>query len=453
MIVNGKQRFPGGRMKHYGLWAIPVGLMLLFVYAPLQAAEYTLEELYRIGMQQSEKVKISGENVEIADSGKYKALSALLPKATAFGAATQYTEGKTNASGSIIQPHSQGNWGLRIDETLSLSGRDFISYSLSKDGVEKSRFDYRAYQEDFLLTVSLAYFEFLKTRKGLEIADSNVERLTKYLSAARTRLKAGEITKTTVLRAEGELSGALSDQIKAKNAYEISRVSLARLVSIERDFAIREVPVQEGKTGSLAELQDAAVKRRPDVKSVEAQVKISEKQVDVTRGTYWPSVSLSGVYLGTDQDPATPTLNRDSAYGALTLNFPFFEGGLRRAEVRESEARYRQADLQYRDFVKSVNLEVENTYLELLAQKGILKSAQDQLVYAEDNIRAIAKQFEFGLASSLDVIDANNLLISAQKLVADATYNYQYFILRLMRVTGYPLINFVTGTEAAGSNN
>jgi outer membrane protein TolC len=99
--------------------------------------------------------------------------------------------------------------------------------------------------------------------------------------------------------------------------------------------------------------------------------------------------------------------------------------------------------------VKSVNLEVENTYLELIAQKGILKSAQDQLVYAEDNIRAIAKQFEFGLASSLDVIDANNLLISAQKQVADATYNYQFFVLRMMRVTGTPLMEFVSNLDAA----
>ena len=145
-------------------------------------------------------------------------------------------------------------------------------------------------------------------------------------------------------------------------------------------------------------------------------------------------------------DPATPTINRESTYGALTLNFPLFEGGLRVAEVRESQAKYRQAEFQYRDFVKSVNLEVENTYLDLIAQKGIYKSAQDQLAYAEDNIRAVAKQFEFGLASSLDVIDANNLLISAQKLMADATNNYQFFILRLQRVTGYPLMEFVAGT-------
>jgi outer membrane protein len=183
------------------------------------------------------------------------------------------------------------------------------------------------------------------------------------------------------------------------------------------------------------------------------QVKIAEKQVDISRGAFWPTVTLSGVYAGTDQDPTTQTLNRESTFGVLTLNFPFYEGGLRRADVREQESRYRQTEYQYQDFVKSVNLEVENTYLELIAQKGILKSAQDQLVYAEDNIRAIAKQFEYGLASSLDVIDANNLLISAQKQVADATYNYQFFVLRMMRVTGTPLMEFVSNLDAAQPTN
>jgi outer membrane protein len=428
-----------------------LGCLIVLGYGPAQAGEYTLEELYRIGMQKSEKVKISGENVEIADSGKYKALSALLPKATAFGAYTNYSEDKRGPSGALIQPDTQGIWGLRIDETLSLSGREFKSYSLAKDNVEKNRFDFRSFQEDFLLTLSLAYFEFLKARKGLEIADSNVERLTKYREAAKTRLKAGEITKTTVLRAEGELSGALSDQIKARNFYESWRVNLARIVGIERDFQIREIPVAERETPPLDVLKEKALKNRPDVKSIEAQVQISEKQVDVTRGAYWPSLSVAGVYTGTEQSPETSSYNKESTYGAVTLNFPIFEGGLRRAEVRESQSKYRQAEFQYRDFVKSVNVEVENTFLDLTAQKGIYKSAQDQLAYAEDNIRAVAKQFEFGLASSLDVIDANNLLISAQKLMADATYNYQFFILRLQRVTGFPLMEFVAGNPGEES--
>jgi len=430
-------------MKGLSAWAISIGVMFLLWGSPSTASEYTLEDLYRIGMQKSEKVRISVENVEIADSGKYKALSALLPKASAFGAYTNYTEDKRGSSGAIIQPDTQSVWGMRIDETLSLSGREFKSYSLSKDNVEKNRFDFQSFQEDFLLVLSLAYFEFLKARKGLEIAESNVERLTKYREAARTRLKAGEVTKTTVLRAEGELSGALSEQIKARNFYESSRVNLARISGIERDFQIREIPVQERDTAALEAMKATALKNRPDVKSVETQVRIAEKQVDVSRGSYWPSLSVAGVYTATDQSPETSSFNKESTYGAVTLNFPFFEGGLRRAEVRESESKYRQAELQYRDFLKSVNVEVENTYLDLLAQKGIFKSAQDQLAYAEDNIRAVAKQFEFGLASSLDVIDANNLLISAQKLMADATYNYQFFILRLQRVTGTPLMSYV----------
>ena len=433
-------------MKGLSSRAILICLILLFGSAASHAEEYTLEDLYRIGMQKSEKVKISGENVEIADSGKYKALSALLPRASAFGTYTNYTDEKRNAPGSITQPDSQSVWGARIDETLSLSGREFRSYSISRDGVEKSRFDNRSFQEEYLLSLSISYFEFLKARKGLEIANSNVERLTKYRDAARTRLKAGEITKTTVLRAEGELSGALSDQIKARNAYESARVFLARLVGIERDFQIREIPVTERDASDLEALKEKALKNRPDVKSSEMQVRMAEQQIDVTRGAYWPSLNVAGVYTNTEQSPETASYNKESVYGAVTLNFPLFEGGLRRAEVRESESRYRQAEFQYRDFVKSVNVEVENTYLDLIAQKGIYKSAQDQLAYAEDNIRAVAKQFEFGLASSLDVIDANNLLISAQKLMADATYNYQFFILRLQRVTGFSLMEFVAGS-------
>ncbi len=435
-------------MKGLSARAILICLILLVGSAASNAAEYTLEDLFRIGMQKSEKVKISGENVEIADSGKYKALSVLLPRATAFGTYTNYTDEKRNASGSITQPDAQSVWGARIDETLSLSGREFRSYSIARDGVEKSRFDNRSFQEEYLLSLSISYFEFLKARKGLEIANSNVERLTKYRDAARTRLKAGEITKTTVLRAEGELSGALSDQIKARNAYESARVFLARFVGIERDFQIREIPVTERDAADLEALKEKALKNRPDVKSSEMQVRMTEKQIDVTRGAYWPSLNVAGVYTSTEQSPETASYNKESVYGAVTLNFPLFEGGLRRAEVRESESRYRQAEFQYRDFVKSVNVEVENTYLDLIAQKGIYKSAQDQLAYAEDNIRAVAKQFEFGLASSLDVIDANNLLISAQKLMADATYNYQFFILRMQRVTGFPLMEYVAlGTD------
>ena len=156
---------------------------------------------------------------------------------------------------------------------------------------------------------------------------------------------------------------------------------------------------------------------------------------------------MTGAYKRADQDPQTFTINRESLYGSLSLNFPFFEGGLRRAELEEAKARERQAKLLYEDTRKTIGLDVENAYLELMTQKGTINYLHDQLVFAKDNMASVARQFEMGLASSLDVIDANTLLVSSERQLSDAVYNYQISILRMKRVTG----TFLKEIKAAGS--
>jgi outer membrane protein len=127
---------------------------------------------------------------------------------------------------------------------------------------------------------------------------------------------------------------------------------------------------------------------------------------------------------------------RESSYGLVTLNFPFFEGGLRNAEVKEAKAKERQSALLYEDYKKSIGVEVQTAYLDLVTQKGILKFLEDQLVYARDNYNAVTKQFEFGLSQSLDVMDANTLLVTAERDLAAAIYNYQIAILKMKKATG-----------------
>jgi outer membrane protein len=186
---------------------------------------------------------------------------------------------------------------------------------------------------------------------------------------------------------------------------------------------------------------------RADLKSLEVQKKMAEDQVKYAKGAFWPTVSASGVYTSSDQSPDTQTLVRDSTYGLLSLNFPFFEGGLRRADVREARARERQSALAYEDFKKSVGIEVASAYLDLVTQKGTLKYLEDQVVYARDNFNAVAKQFEFGLAQSLDVMDANTLLVTAERNLSEAVYNYQVAILKMKKATG-TLLKAVIGDQS-----
>jgi outer membrane protein len=412
-------------------------LLLASAPAALFAEEYSLDDLYRIALSQSEKLKIAEENVTIAQIGTDQARSYLLPRLTALSGYTQYSDTRVNPSGSIIQPTSALTWGTRVDETLSLGGRELKALDISKQSVTKTQYDLTAIREDFILQfVSAAYYNVMLARKNLEIADSNLERLTKYRDAAEKRLRIGEVTRTVLLRAEGELSGAMSDQLQAKNALELAIAVLARNVGLKNAFSLREAPLVESDVPQLTFFRDQAFASRADLRSMEVQKQIAANQTRYAEGAFWPTVTLSGVYVGADSYPAPASLIRDSTYGNISLNFPFFEGGLRRADVAEAKARERQAALQYEDLKKGIEIEVRSTYLDLVTQKGILKFLTDQLLYARDNYRAVARQFEYGLSNSLDVMDANTLLVSAERKAASAAYNYQYALLAMKKATG-----------------
>ena len=426
--------------------------------------EYSLEDLYRIALERSEKIKISGEEVYVSESGKDKALSALLPKFSAFWDYTRYTEQKffTQAvTPFVIQPQYSITWGLRLDQSVSLSGREITAFKIAQKNIEKSKYDLRAMREKYLFEVSSAYYDVLRAKSAVEIAKTSVERLAKHRDAAATRLKVGEVTKTALLRAQAELSGAQSELVKAENNLKLAMAILARLAGLSDDYELKEVagsadlgilpPDYGGST--VAHLREIALSERAELKAVELQKKIADDQVKYAQGTYWPTLSIEGVYSRLKNEPSSPFFIDETIYGALNLNFTFFEGGLRKAEVRESEARQRQAGLALEDLKKDITIEVENAYLDFMTQKGVLKSLEDQLTFAKDNYDAVSKQFEFGLADSIEVMDANTLLVTAEKQLANAKYDYQLSILRVESASGTLLKTVMKQQSSAISQN
>jgi outer membrane protein len=421
--------------------ALSAGVVVLLwsVMAPVPifAGEYSLDELFVIALKRSEKLKVAEENLTISEIGREKALSYLLPRLTATSGVTRYSEKKVLQSGSVLQPENASSWGLRVDETFSLSGREFTALDISKQSVTKSRFDLASLREDYLLRfVAAAYYNVLLAQKNLEIADANLDRLTKYREAAEKRLRIGEVTKTALLRAEGELSGAKSERLQAQNSLELAAAVLASNVGIRDALTLRDEQAALGDIPALDVFKEQAFSTRSDLKGMEVQKQIATDQIKYAEGAFWPSISLSGVYAGADQSPATSNLNRESIYGGVALNFPFFEGGLRRAELSEAKARERQAILLYEDVKSGIEIEVQSAYLDLQTQLGIIRFLSDQFAFARENYLAVTRQFEFGLSNSLDVLDANALLVSAERKVASASYNYRLAHLKLKKAAG-----------------
>ncbi|KJU86143.1 Outer membrane efflux protein [Candidatus Magnetobacterium bavaricum] len=192
-------------------------LLVILMPLPLPGADmshsYSLEELYRHAMQTSETIKISEEEIYIARQQKTKAIAAIIPRVSAFSLYTQYNRDKTVPGGMVMQPSSSISGGLRLDEGLSLGGKELKAIDMAEKSIEKNRYDYDSVTEGYLYGIAGAFYDCLKAKKAIEIAQASIERLTLYRDAAKTRLLAGEITKTSLLRAEAELSTATAEAL------------------------------------------------------------------------------------------------------------------------------------------------------------------------------------------------------------------------------------------------
>lgn len=415
------------------LWAQESGL------TSFPEKPYSLDDLYQVALKRSEKIKISEEDLYIAEKTKEKALSVLVPRFSAFGNYTRYSEEKmADDTVTLIQPESATAWGLRFDQSFTLNGKELIALEVTKDSIKKSKYDLDAVKEAYLFKVASAYYSVLKKAKAVDIAIANVERLETHKNAVTVQLKIEAATKTNLYRAQAELSKSKAELIKARNGLRLAQNVLSRVVGLERNIEIKKPEFK--KDFSLENDMDSVKKEalfdRAELKSLAIQKKISEDMVKFSKSAYWPTVSVEGVYQKYDQEPDSFMVNDESISVGVMLNFTIFDGGLRKAEIKESLAKKRQAELAEKELSKEIATEVEDAYLYLHTQMSVLKSLQDQLKFANDNHNAVSKQFKYGLANSIDVMDANTLLVTSETELSKAIYNRQLAGLNVERAKG-----------------
>jgi len=425
-------------------------LLLIFFKINLMAQDvsqgdtYSLFDLYKIALDNSENIKISEENLYISERNKEKAISVLFPRFSTFGNYTRYKEEEIY-EGAVAQPESSNSWGFKLSQSFTLNGKELIAFRIAEDSIEKNKYELYAVKEEYLFTVASAYYDVLKSMKTKEIAESNMERLEKHRYAVSIRLKLEEVTKTALYRADAELSKSKADVIGAKNMLRLAKAALARIVGLPDLYEIRgpEIPtsyqilspLQDDKD-KLEAFKKEALENRAELSSLRIAEKMADDMVKISKGSYFPVMSIEGTYSDYEQDSSQGTTGYDSLSIGLNLTFTIYDGGLRNAEIKESLAQKRQARLAIDNISKQIAVEIEQAYLELLTHQSILKSLEDQLEFARENYNAVSKQFKNGLADSLDVMDANTLLVTSQKQLSESQYDFQLAQLKLDRAKG-----------------
>ena len=184
------------------------------------------------------------------------------------------------------------------------------------------------------------------------------------------------------------------------------------------------------------ELIARALKGRRDYRQAMIEEEIAHEEVKSARGSFLPTLTLLGLYINREQEPSTTFLLNDSVAGSLVLSYPLFEGGLRRAELREAKSMRRGSELRRMSLRKDIELEVRAALHAVESLNAVTESFTRQVAFSEENYEMVFKQFKYGLATNVDVIDADTTLVSGQSGLMNALYDLQIALLDLKFAVG-----------------
>lgn len=84
------------------------------------------------------------------------------------------------------------------------------------------------------------------------------------------------------------------------------------------------------------------------------------------------------------------------------------------------------------------------SFLEFKTAKSTLTNLADEVKSAEENFNAVRMQFKYGMADSIDIMDANTLLVDAQRRISNARSSFYLSILKIIYTQGEILDYFLT---------
>jgi NodT family efflux transporter outer membrane factor (OMF) lipoprotein len=284
---------------------------------------------------------------------------------------------------------------------------------------EATAADCRAYGLSLIGSTTRLYWQLAYQNRLLTLNDGDIDYAEKTLALARVKHSAGGAPALNVAQAELELA----NQRAARTALLQRRVETRNALAILLDRA-PGTPVPE-----LADLSDmpvppvaaglpaAILANRPDLRSAELRLRASFANIDVTRTSFYPTLSLTGT-LSTASVALTDLLRNPVATLGAGLTLPFVQWKTMRLSIRVSESQYEEAVVHYRQRLLTALAEVENSLSarqQLLAEEEQLRLALTQARRAE---RIAAVRFKSGYTDMQQWLYAQAALRAMERALA-----------------------------------
>lgn len=383
------------------------------------------------------------------DSGQQFQLigrSALLPQ-------VQYSFSKSNNVGESISPPSlfspkptlshldygSTSRGVSVRQTLF----NLDAYSRYKQGEAQTKFSdaqFDARAKELMVRLLMAYVDACFMEDQLMLFRAQRDAYSEQVKVNSRLFEKGEGTKTEVLETQAKLDisesmvlEASDNYLNAKNALNaIVGEEIASLDSLRSDFSAAGV-VQ----GDFEFWQKTAEANNPEIKAAQLAVEIAHLEVRKARAGHAPRVDLNANYNHGVSETVT-TKNQDNNVRSIgfQLVIPIYSGGYTTAVTKQAAAQKEKAKADLDNARSKVMNELRKQYS--VVRTGVIKldALQKAVTSAEALVEATSKSIKGGIRINVDLLNAQQQLVSTKRDLAQARYGFLAGLLKLKAAAG-----------------
>ena len=397
-----------------------------------------MSDCLKLVLTNNKSLQHAVEEKEIARGERLISYSAILPS---VGFAGDYTRlDKTQSiAGFTIGDVDNYSSSLKVTQPVFAGGSITAKLNAAKLFSLLTDQSIRAVTQDVLYAAQKAYLDVLLNQHLLEISADAVRSAQAHLDSVKQKQEGGVASNFDVLRAEVELSNFKAEYIQNKNAIDVSKSNLLKIMGVSQDSNI--VPSDELKylpsDVSMEEAVEAAFQRRPDLFKRQFDIKWQQEQLNIAKSRWWPRIDGYYENIWSNPDPHTSEVDWGYAWQTgIAATFPVFDGFAREGAIIQQKARFKQAQIDLIDAEETALFELTKALLSIEDSQEFVESQRMNLDRAEEGMRLAEVGYKEGINTQVEMIDAQAALTKARVFYYQAIYSHMIAKLDLQKAMG-----------------
>jgi len=335
-------------------------------------------------------------------------------------------------------PENNYDGHVGLNQTLFDFGKRGATVDVNQSAVQGASDNVELVKSSLAFQTIQTFYAILFLQASSRVQEEQVRALNEHLLITRRRVQSSTATEFDILTTQVRVAAAQTQKIDVDNELRKQEVQFRRLLgappetplNLRGEFALS--PVSLSSDSLLA----AARQQRTELRLARDAEQTASLQTRAASLNDMPSLKIELAYGAKNgYIPNLDVLLGNWVAGA-TLEVPLLDGGKTGSMKEEAEANARSAAEKTRDVQAQIEAEVLQAVADVQANRNKVETSDLQVQQAREAVSMASIRYENGVATNLDVIDAQTALAQAELLRLQALFHYVVSRYALERAAG-----------------